>query len=390
MSNLGVTWTKLYQDAKDIFGEDLDETKLIRSANRLIDDLKLILNTDAQVRVDYIPYVYEFERYQLPDDFKSGGQISLRYDDQIDNNRNRTYTADEPPFEFYNTHWRFRTPEKWNERLGIDEASIVVDKGVEKLWLSNGRGSQTSQEISDCDSLTGWTGAGGAGNLTLDDAVKAKGNYSINFDLTAATAATLTLVLDAVDLSEYENRGVLPFDLWLPSAPSSIDIEVGETSAKYYSQNITTQSDGSPFSTSNMNEVKLAFENATGTGSPDMSSETHFKVTLNFDSATTDTDFRIDNIKAWKPEYLPFEYYSFYMVLNEDSEWAEYLTDGTDESINILPEWRKPFFRGLIVEELRKQNDERAEEFENYYNNWFREIQKRYPNRAKRVGSSWW
>ena len=386
MSNLGVTWLTIFQDAKDIFGEDLDETKLIRTANRLIDDLKLILNTNSQVKIDYIPYVNEFERYKLPTDFRSEGVISLRYDDQIDNNRNRTVES----FSYNNSSWKFFTPEQWSKRNGANLATILADTGVEKLWLANGRASQTSQEISDCDSLTGWTGAGGTSNLTLDDAVKSKGNYSINFDLTSATAATLTLVLTAVDLAEYENRGVLPFNLWLPTAPSSIDIEVGETSAKYYSQNITTQSDGSPFDTSNMNEVKLAFEDATGTGSPNMSSATHFKVTLNFASATTDTDFRIDNVKAWKPEYLTFEYYSYYMVLDENSTWVEYLTDGTDESINILPEWRKPFVRGLVTEELKKQGDKRAEEYESFYNNWIKNIQLRYPNRAKRVGSFYW
>lgn len=386
--NLGVQWLTIFQDAKDIFGEDLDEAKLIRTANRLIDDLKLILNVDAQVRIDYIPYVYEFERYKLPADFRL--PISLRYDDRLDNDRNRTYTSNELPFEHYNTHWNFYTPEVWAERTGSDMATIIADAGVEKLWLANGRGTQTSQEISDCDSLTGWTAGGGAGNLTLDDKVKVKGDYSINFDLTAATAATLTLVLTAVDLSEYENRGVLPFNLWLPTAPSSIDIEIGESSVKYYSQNITAQSDGSAFDTNNMNEVKLAFEDATNTGSPDMSSVTHFKITLNFASATTDTDFRIDNIKAWKPEYLPFEYYSFYMVLDENDDWAEYLTDGDDESINILPEWRKPFVKGLLVEELKKQDDKRGLEFESYYIKWLREIQRRFPNRARRIGSFYW
>lgn len=383
--NSGILWSTIYQDAKDIFGEELDETILIRKANRLIDDLKLSLNVNTQVRVDYIPYVNEFEKYKLPDDYRTEGKISLRYDNQLDSDRNRNYPEDEVI-----GHWRFYTPESWAERIGINMATIIADYGVEKLWLKNGSSSQTSQEISDCDSLTGWTGAGGAGNLTLDDNVKSSGNYSINFDLTAATAATLTLILTAVDLSEYENRGVIPFNLWLPTAPTSIVIESGETSAKYYTQTITTQADGSPFNTSNMNEVKLLFEDATNTGSPDMSSDTHFKVTLNFASATTDTDFRIDNIQAWKPEYLPFEYYSYYMVTDENGDWAEYLTDGDKEKINILPEWRKPFVRGLLVEDLEKQGDKRAAEFFKFYNNWFLDIQRRYPNRAKRTGSFYW
>lgn len=386
--NTPTLWSKLFQDAEDIFGEGLNETKMIREANRLVDDLKLILNTDSQVRIDYIPYVYGFEKYKLPDDFRLQGQISLRYDDQIDNDRNRTYFQDEPPFQTYNDHFKFYQPEDWNERINIDMATIVYDKGVSALWLANGRADQVSEEISDCDSLTGWTGGGGISNLTLDSDVKSEGNYSINFDLSAVTAGTMTLVLTAVDLSDYENRGVLPFNLWLPTAPTSIDIEVGETSAKYYTQNITTQADGSAFNTNNMNEVKLLFEDATG--SPDMSSVTHFKVTFNFASATTDTDFRIDNIDVWKPEYLPFEYYSFYMVTDSDGEWAEYLTDGNDEGISILPEWRKAFVRGLLINDLRKKGDKRAGEFEKFYTEWIAEIQNRYPNRKKVIGNSWW
>ena len=111
---------------------------------------------------------------------------------------------------------------------------------------------------------------------------------------------------------------------------------------------------------------------------------------VDLEKAITDTDFRIDNIKAWKPTYLLFEYYSFYMVLDENGNWAEYLTDGNDEKINILPEWRKMFVKGLLVEELEIKGDSRAKTYEEDYNNLIEKIQRRNPNRAKRTGSFWW
>ncbi|MFA5014819.1 MAG: hypothetical protein WC549_04700 [Actinomycetota bacterium] len=391
--NLGISWTNFYQTLKDIYGRDLDEATMIRRTNLILDDLRMKVNLPSQIRTDYIPYVYEFERYKLPDDYKTEGKISLRYDDQIDNDRNRTYLSDEPPFQRYNKHWRFYTPEVWNERINLDQATINFNKGKEKLWLSNGRSNSEYQEISACDSLTGWTAGGGAGSLALDEDVKAEGNYSINFDLTAATAATLTYVIPtAVDLTEYINAGLIRLFKWLPTAPSSIEIQIGDDSSNYYTQTITTQADGDIFDTENLNEIEFSFRDATKSGSPTMSSVLHFKIILNFSSATTDTDFRIDSIRAYKPENLVFEYYSYYFVKTSAGVWQKDITEtvGTDEEILILPEWRRVFAKLCLLDELEKSGDSRYVNFYTETDKWLKEISKRYPNRAKREGSFYW
>jgi hypothetical protein len=383
-----VTWQSLFQDAQDVYGRSLDETTMIRRANRLIDDIKLIANLPTQIRTNFIDYVYEFERYKLLTDYKTEGIISLRYDDYINNNRIYGFTDNDPYPYNQDDHWVFLTPEIWTERKMINQATIVVNKGKEKLWLSNGRAEQTNQEISLCDSLTGWVGSNGATNLTLDDLVKTEGNYSINYDITSGTTPDLTLTLtNSIDLSEYLENGIIRLNKWLPTVPTTIQIQIGEDSSNYYYQNITTQADGENFDASDMNELEFKFRSATLTGTPDMTVCLHFKIIMTFSSAITDTDFRIDNIKAWKPQQLVIEYYSYYMITDENSDWSEYLTDGNDESINILPEWRKPFIKGLLIEELEKNGDKRAEKYEKDYLVWIKEIQQRYPNRAKRTGS---
>lgn len=389
--NSGVTWAKIYQDVKDIFGRDLDETTLLRRANRLLDTIKGTTNLPTQIRVAYIPYALDFERYKLPSDYKTEGVISLRYDRRVDNNLNRTYTLDEPPFQDTDNDWKFWTPKTWNKRNRINQATIYTDKGKEALWLANGRSPLASQEVNSCDSTDGWTAANGASNLTVDSDVKIEGDASLNFDLAAAVAATLTLVLPtAIDLSEYVENGIMPFYLNLPSVPTSIDIEVGESAAKYYSQNIIVQSDGLSFQTAGTNEVKLSFKDASLTGVPDMSDVNHFKMTLNFDSAVTDTDFRIDGIKAFKAENLLFEYYSFYIV-QISGVWQEELTEtaGTTQTVNILPEWREIFAKKLLLEELDKNGDKRLKKFTKDTDKWLKDIQKRYPNKAIRIGSFW-
>lgn len=390
--NLGVTWTQLFQDAIDIYGTDLDELTLIRAANRKLDVLKLVANLPSQVRTTFIAYLREFERYPLPTDYKTEGFISLRYDERIDQNQNRTYLREEPLFHRFGEHFKLYTPEDFNRRDKLNMASIFVDTGFESLFLTNGNGNQTTQEINSCDSIDGWTAAGGAGNLTVDELVKIEGNGSLKFDLTSATAATLTLVIStAIDLSEFLENGRIPFFLWLPTAPTSIDIEIGETSSKYHSENLTTQADGAPFNTDVANELRVSFKDTSLTSTPDMTSVIHFKMTLNFSSAVTDTDFRIDNIKAWKPINLLFDYYSFYMV-KESGAWQEYIdqTVGNSNIINILPEWRETFVHAFLLKEADKQGDSRVTKWEKDWEDMIKQIQRRYPNLAKRTSSFYW
>lgn len=389
--NLQISWNTIYQDIKDRFGEDLDELRLIRSANRVLDTIKSIANLKSTIRIDRIPYVYEFEKYQLASDFKD--VISLRYNDKTDNARNRNFIIDEPPFIQHNTDWNFYEPNDWNGRDLIDSACIQIDKGVEKLYLANGRADQTSQLISNCDNLAEWTGSGGAGSLELDDASdkKTEGDYSIKFVLTSATAGKLTLNLaTSVDLSDYTNEDVIMFDLRLPTSPASIDVKIGTDSSNYYTQNITTQADGSAFDTIRNNEVRFSFKDATLTGTPDMSVANYMEIILNFATATTDTDFHIDNIKAWQVEWLDMEYYSFYMVKTLAGVWQEKFTEtlGTDEYVLIENQDREAFECGMLVESGLLDNDNRITYWKSQYDNWIKKIKK--DNRKKIIPSHWW
>lgn len=403
-----ITWADLYQDAIDIYGRDLDEKTMLRRANRLLDDIGLIDNLPTTTRVGVIPYIYEFEKYRLPSDYKTEGQIDLRYNDRLDqgiNFRNHSFVDEERPFQRLNTSWNWLTPKEWNERARVDSATIQPDKGIEKLFLINGRADQTNQEISNCDSLTGWVGSGGASNLTLDENIKAEGSYAIKYDMTSATTGILTLTLPtAVDLTEFLERGILRLFKWLPTAPSSIQIRVGSSSSNYYYQTISTQADSSEFDTVRRNELELRFaksndddtegtDYAAVTGSPDMSSVVHFQLRLTFASATSDTDFRVDAIRAWKPTQLEFEYLSYFMAQTTAGVWQEKLTveAGNTEIVNILPEWRKAFVRGLLLEELDKADSKtKMKEYTKFYEDWLLKIAQKYPNRKKIVGNSYW
>lgn len=386
-----ISWTNLYQSCQDKYGSSLSELKALRNANDALDELKGIANLPTQIRESFIPYVYAFERYKLPTDFKTQGHIALKYDDKVDNERNRIFVNEEPFNQ--RRRWHFLDPTEWNDRTGIDIATIKPNKGVEALWLANGESSQTNQIISNCEATTGWTAASGASNLAVDSDVKVFGSYSLNYDLTAATTPTLTLLLTtAIDLSDYVDKGVIRLYKWLPTAPTQIEIQVGETSSKYYTQTITTQADGQAFDTLDVNELEFSFPDATLTGAPDMSACTHFKLILTFGSATTDTDFRIDEIVAYKPTYLAFEYYSYYMVQTAAGVWQENftVTAGTDEYVNLLPQWKRALVAGIILPELEKDGDARAASEFKRWNEFKTMIQNKYPNRAIREGNSYW
>lgn len=388
-----ITWEEVYQSVKNIYGAEFSEVKALSNANDVLDEIKRKTNLPTQIRETFIPYAYDFEKYALPTDYKTEGVISLKYDSRVDSDRNRIFIVDEPRPHNASGSWNFYDREEWNMRDMSDMACIDADKGVEALWLANGSSDVTNQEISACDSLTGWVGSGGASNLTLDSDYKVEGDYSINYDIASATEAIVTLTLPtAVDLSDYEDRGIMRFFKSLPTAPSQIEIRIGESATKYYTQTVTTQSDKRPFNTSNINELELRFEDATNTGNPDMSSVNYFQVILTFASATTDTDFRIDLIKAFRPEYLSFNYYSFYMVQDSSGDWQEKLTEttGADETVNLLPEMKRAFVAGIILPELEKNGDKRADKEEARYNIFLRDIQRKYPSKSKRTGNSYW
>jgi len=402
--NVQTTWQTIFQDIKDEFGEDLDELTLIRAANRVLNDLRTILTLPTQIRTERIGYVSNYEKYKLPDDYREEGFISLSYQNKTNNDRNRTFIIQEPPFPVSKTKWNVMEFEQFLRRLHIDQAAFDTNQGLTTLYLANGKSDQNKIELSSADSLDGWAGSGGAQNLTLDTDVKAFGDASIKYDVVSTTEAVLTLTIDAVDASLFVDKGIIRFFKWLPTSPTQIEIRIGSSTSAYWTETITTQADGAIFDNLDENELEFSFRRATKVGTPDKENMVHFQVRMTFASAVTDEDFRIDDVQLWNPEFLIFKYYSKFMVKPSvnSTAWQELLTEnaGTEDIPLILDEWRDIFVKGILIKSGLLDDDSRVagwkEEYGGYdsrtgkWSGWIGFIRRSYRNRQSRIGAFYW
>lgn len=156
-----------------------------------------------------------------------------------------------------------------------------------------------------------WIGASGASNIATDSYECFEQPASTSFDLTTATAATITnSTVSSKDISSYENRGNFYFNIYLPTITSltSITIKIGSSASNYWTTTVTTDYIGDSFSANNWNKCKGTF--TTSVGTPDASAITYIQVTLTYSGATTATGYRIENFFVSENVPILYEYYS--------------------------------------------------------------------------------
>lgn len=124
-------------------------------------------------------------------------------------------------------------------------------------------------EIDPMTATTGWTAAGSASGLTLDENIFYQESASLRFNLTGASAGTLTKSTSSVDFTKYVGSGVGFLAIRTPSATdlTSITLRLGSDSTNYYEVIATTAFLGA-FSTGDWILVPFDFATATTTGTP--------------------------------------------------------------------------------------------------------------------------
>lgn len=149
--------------------------------------------------------------------------------------------------------------------------------------------------LDTIDSTTGWTLAGEGSGLTLDETDYYESPASLRFALTGTgltPTATLTKTIDQVDLSTYEDLGVVFLAVKIPtaSALTSITLRLGSSDSAYDS---VTATSGFTFSFKNEKWMLLAFDfsTATSTGTPDWSAIDYVQLRILHTAAMT--NFRI-------------------------------------------------------------------------------------------------
>jgi len=227
-----------------------------------------------------------------------------------------------------------KSPRELSEEIAqkVTEPSWATERRDSELFLVvNAQPRNIAQVVSNLDSITDggtWTvdaTTSDATNLTTDTYTKKQGTGSINFDVDVSQSGNNRATIYANDvansnLEQFVDTGSFVFEMYIPDATyvSSITLSWGSdadatpaTKSNYWTATVTTDIDGEDLATG-WNTIKVDWNTSTMSGAPDETSLTYNEITLNYTaSQTDDTDFRIDYLRAVKPEKLVFHYISW-------------------------------------------------------------------------------
>lgn len=320
----------------------IDKTQFIKDLNDLLFEMPI---TKPAEQLSRIYYVDGFHKYSLPDDFSEAIAI---YSNQVKIIR-------------YVSNFRFKL--EYPQTAFTDQS----DAGKRFLKVRNPFTSSNAPLVTECDSLTAdgtWAATGSASDLSIDTNTKKSGGGSIKFTING-TGGVLTFTKSTViDASGFTEKMRERFFMWLPVAPASIEIRVGNDSSNYFSHTVTKQATGEVFGTEDDNELEFAEEESTQTGTVDKENIDWFQFRFTFGSSVNNSNFRIDKIVLAKPEILEFEYYTKYRAITSGGVLQDKITenaDTTDEPIiKDYSDYINTIVDGLVASFLKNKAPERA------------------------------
>jgi len=313
LTNLKTDFDLLFADPS---GNEIDDTQKTVLFNKALRDLQAetdIYGTIFEQDIDVFGDEYE---YPAPSSFKATMDIIDRDD---------TNTHFKPATE--KDFWRYKDqrPYTWAD----------ANRRETDYLLINAQTSAGSQIITDFEATTGWSGASGAGTITVDSVEKQNGSYSLNFDITAGTVAYVeNSSLTSVDLSSHEDKSTLFLWVYLPTITNltSIILRWGNDSSNYWS--VTETDTFVKFGlVVGWNRLGFAWNGATETGTPSASTIDYVRATFNYSVAVTDTDFRLDYLVSRMPTRYKHTYYTPAMVKTAAGVYQNTFTANDDTSV---------------------------------------------------------
>lgn len=170
-------------------------------------------------------------------------------------------------------------------------------------------------ELDPLTATTGWTAAGSASGLALDENIFYHGSGSLRFTLTGASVGTLTKATSSVDLTSYAGVGVVFLAFRTPSATdlTSIAVRIGSSSTNYYEVSNTTGFLGA-WTTGDWMIVALDLATATTTGTPVITAMDYSQIRITH--GVTLTNFYVGDlwISLPFPSTLTYETASIFKV----------------------------------------------------------------------------
>jgi len=351
----------------------LDNNKRTRAVNRVLDDLQDTGDWDFTKRTATFFFIDGVSEYNLQDYVGTNAQdldgstsvndFKSPYDLKVIDEAGRSLD--------------FRDVKEVREKLRRNRISNVLDYGVDNNLLVINYPKQLSSQLHNCDSLTanGTVAASGdATNLTIDTVIFAEGAGALNFDVTAGTSLIITFTdINQVDLESLQNRSHLLLKADLPTITNftSIRARWGSDASNYFEKTETAPAGNRTLATGR-NTFAFRWADATQTGTPDVEKIDYIQIVITFSASTTDTDFRLDDIRIAKEVEMELDYYSLAMVKDTAGDFQigfnPTAVTQTDELLG--PESRRTVVQGATYELFEiiggKSNRDRTDSFKIY------------------------
>ena len=157
--------------------------------------------------------------------------------------------------------------------------------------------------------------------------------HAVSFDMTATgqPSTGLTTTTDAIDLSQYNDVGVLILEVEIPDVTdvNSVSIKFGtDISTDYYLASAAQDINGNAL-VEGVNTIKVRWADVTTVGTPDVESIVEWGFYINHETDKPLVDgFKFSDLRIAKPIYLNFKYI-FYRVGKDasGSDIIEYTAD---------------------------------------------------------------
>jgi hypothetical protein len=343
--------TELPEKTRNSTTGSLDNSKRTRAINRILQDLQDYADWDFTKRTKQFDFIDGVNEYSLQN----------YVDCTMQDNDGTTERLDyKNPYDLRLKDWSgvpfiYKDSKEVKSAIGRSRSDYTygVDNGV--LVVNYPR--KTSAQLHNCDSLTanGTVAAGGdATNLTIDDVEYEEGNGSLNFDVSAGTSLIISFTgITAKDLSTIFNKSYVVLKAWLPTITNftSIAVRIGNDSSNYVEKTETVPA-GSTSLIAGLNTFAFKIADGTTTGTVDETAIDYIRIAITYSGATTDTDFRIDDIRVGEGTKMELEYYSLAMVKDTAGDYQlEFNADSitqTDVLVDLTP--RRCIVQGATYE----------------------------------------
>lgn len=277
----------------------------------------------------------------------------------------------------------FRRPSgQFDREKAVNNHTISIE-GSEgtKIIRINWR-SRQPKTLHTMNSLTAngtWSAVGTASGLVADEIVKKTGNASIRFDVATTGDGIQNTTATAVDLTDEDEIAHLFFDVYIKNATdlanfNSITAIFGNnlTTAYWTGTAQTTKADGTALAVG-WNEIKVAWETATETGTVAPATIDSLKFTVNVDAAIT--DLRIDNVRMAIGRAFDIKYYTKFLFKNSS---GTYISQPTSQDDTVLVDNDSlPIFLFELLTDMAHQMEGSDSAFDINYAK--EELQELYP-----------